>query len=106
MEAQPVEAKPVRVSVRLMPAVAGLHIVDIQPGHPRADMGINRTAVHFPDPFDEDGHPTGPCREFITASIRQAVLRDQRKRWIAWPDGSCTGFTVDDVEAVLRRPPT
>ena len=106
MEPQPVEAKSVKVSVRLMPAVAGLHIIDLRAGPSHADTGINRTAVSFPDPFNEDGHPTQECRTFITESIRKAVLRDHRKRWIAWPDGSRTGFTVDDVEAVLRPPPT
>lgn len=97
--------RTIRVSVRLMPAVAGLHEVDIQPGEPKADTGINRTAIRFPKPLNEDGHPTDLCRDFITESIRQAILRDHRKRWIAWPDGSCTGFTVDDVAPVVRPPP-
>jgi hypothetical protein len=106
MEPQPVEPKQVKISVRLMPAVAGLHIVDLRAGRPHADMGINRTAVSFPEPWGKDGHPTKACRSFITESIRDAIRRDHRKRWIAWPDGSCTGFTLDDVEAVLRPPLT
>lgn len=59
MEPQPVEPKPVKVSVRLMPAVAGLHIVDLRAGHPHADMGINRTAVSFPKPWQDNGQPDG-----------------------------------------------
>lgn len=105
METQPIKAKSVKVSVRLMPAVAGLHIVDIQSGQPCADTGINRTAVSFPEPWGKDGHPTQECRTFITESIRQAVRRDRRKRWISWPDGSTTSFTADDVLPILRPPP-
>lgn len=93
------------VNVRLMPAVAALHEVDIQPGEPKADMGVNRTAVRFPDPFNEDGHPTDACRDFITESIRDAIRRDRRKRWISWPDRSTTSFTADDVAPVLRPAP-
>jgi len=89
-----------------MPAVAALHEVDIQPGDPNADTGINRTAVRFPEPFNEDGHPTNACRAFVTETVRQVSLRDRRKRWISWPDRSTTSFTVDDVLPVVRPPPT
>ena len=93
------------VSVRLMPAVAALHEVDIRPGEPKADTGINRTAVSFPEPWGKDGHPTKACRSFITEAVRQAVLRDHRKRWISWPDRSATSFTADDVMPLLRPAP-
>lgn len=97
--------RAIRVSVRLMPAVAGLHEVDLRPGAAVADTGINRTVIHFPRPWEDDGHPTPECRTFITESIRQAVLRDHRKRWISWPDRSTTSFTADDVAPVLRPAP-
>lgn len=97
------ERKPVaRISVRLMPAFFGQHIVNIRPGDAHATIALNRSDIWFPEAFDE-GHPTPACRNFITESVRQAVRRDHHKRCINWSNGSSTLFTEGSLTPILRR---
>ena len=85
-----------RIIVRLMPTIVGQHTVSVEPGEPAANTAINRTRIRFPDPLDDNGHPTPACRAFIVETIRDAIWHDRYRRWIQWPDGTTTSFTSND----------
>ena len=79
------------------------HTLEIEDGEPFAEISINSSLLSFPAPFDDNGHPTVLCREWLTEAVSEAIRRDGHLRIIIWSDDSLTTFN-EAGQPTLRRP--
>jgi hypothetical protein len=94
----------VQISIRAAPAVIAWHASRLETGEPFAEVNINTSTFRHPDAVDSTGAPTDACRVWITQAVRQAILRDNLKRWVTWPDLSVTSFPGPDLTPHHRPP--
>lgn len=95
---------PIRISVRAAPGAIAWHVPTVDAGEPFAEVNANRSIFNYPDVDADD--PSTLLRAWMTQAVRDAVRRDNLKRWIIWPDQSVTSFIDADLTPHVKPPPS
>lgn len=61
------------------------HPISIEAGEPQASIDLDRAAIRFSEPFDENGLADA-CKVFIITAMREAGERDHKLRWVTWEE--------------------